>query len=98
MERIPFETPSGKPVIACIGEEFTEDEIVLMEQAVDELNITEDAPRYTVIIDKANRFSASGAKLPEGTFRVMLQGSWVEDKDLGPLVDRMDELKAEAYS
>jgi hypothetical protein len=33
--------------------------------------------------------------LAENTFRVRVQGDWVEDKDLGPLCDRMEELRAD---
>lgn len=98
MERIPFESPRGRPTIATIGEVFTEDEIVLMERAAEELNLTEDTPRYSVVIDRDNSFAANGSRLPENTFRVSVQGSWVEDKDLGPLVDRMEELRTELSS
>lgn len=98
MERIPFESPGGRPIIATIGEVFTEDEIILMEQAAEELNLAEDTPRYSVIIDRDNSFAANGSRLPVNTFRVSVQGSWVEDKDSGPLVDRMEELRTELSS
>jgi hypothetical protein len=98
MERAPFESPGGTPIIAAIGEVFTEDEIVLMERAAGELNLTEDTPRYSVVINRDNSFAANGSRLPENTFRVSLKGSWVEGKDLGPLVDRMEELRTELNS
>lgn len=98
MERIPFESPGGTPIISAIGEVFTEDEVVLMERAAEELNLTEDTPRYSVVIDIDNSFAANGSRLPENAFRVRVQGSWTEDKDLGPLVDRMEELRAEPSS
>ncbi len=98
MERIPFETPAGRPIIATIGEVFDEDEIVLMERATEELNLTEATPRYSLVIDRDNTFAANGTRLPANSFRVRVEGSWVEDKDLGPLVDRIEELKAETSS
>lgn len=98
MERIPSESPSGRPIIATIGEVFPEDEIVLMERAAEELNLTEDTPRYNIVIDRDNSFAANGSRLPENTFRVRVQGSWIKNKDLGSLVDRMEELRAESSS
>lgn len=98
MERMPFETPGGRPVIAHIGEVFSEDEIVLMDRAAEELNLTEATPRYSIVVDRTNVFAANGTRLPENTYRVTVEGSWVEDKDLGPLIDRMEDLKAEASS
>lgn len=98
MEIIPFETPGGSPVIACIGEVFDEDEIVLMDRAAEELNLTEPTPRYSIVVDRNNVFAANGTRLPANTFRVRVEGSWVEDKNLWPLVDRMQELRAEASS
>lgn len=96
MERIPFESLGGRPIIATIGEVFPEDEIVLMERAAEELNLTEVTPRYSLVIDRDNSFAANGTRLPANTFRVKVGGSWVEDKNLGPLVDRIEELKAES--
>jgi|GEM_PF-3827997 len=98
MERIPCESPGGRPIIAVIGEVFTEDEIVLMERAAAELNLTEPSPKYTVVIDRDNSFAANGSRLPENTFRVRVEGSWIEEKDLDPLFDRMEELRAEPSS
>lgn len=98
MERIPFESPGGRPIIATIGEVFSEDEVVLMERAAEELNLTEDTPKYSVVIDRDNSLAANGSRLPENTFRVKVQGSWVEEKKLCSLVDRIEELKAEPNS
>lgn len=98
MERIPFENPGGTPIISAIGEVFTEDEIILMERAAEELNLTEETPRYSVIIDRDDSFAANGTRLPANTFRVRVQGGWTEDKDLGPLLDRVEELRVETSS
>lgn len=92
---IPFETPGGRPVIAVIGEVFTADDIVLMERAAEELNLTEDQPRYQVVIDRDDMFAANGTRLPEDSFRVRLQGSWQEDKNIAPLWERIEELRSE---
>jgi hypothetical protein len=98
MERIAFESPGGRPIIATIGGVFREDEIVLMERAADELNIAEEVPRYRLVIESDSSFGANGRRLPRHSFRVKVQGSWVEDKDLGPLWDRVEELRAELGS
>lgn len=90
-----FESPGGTPIITAIGEVFDEQTIGFMRLAADELNFGLEQPRYSVTVGSDSSFAANGMRLPEGSYRVRIEGNWVEDKSLAELWERVDELKAD---
>jgi hypothetical protein len=88
-----FESPGGRPIIATIGEVFDRPTAALLQIAAGELNSGLPQPRYEVSVNHSNHFSATGARLPEGSLRVLVAGSWQADKNLNPLWTRTEELK-----
>lgn len=95
MEIDPLERIYGRPEIAATGLVFNIAQVAVMQRAADELNLTEEAKRFIVVLDPDAGFAPNGTRLPDDQVRVRLDGKWLDNKDASQFWDRVDEICAE---
>lgn len=82
--------------ICSIGTIFEEDKVPFLIMAADELNITEPTVKYEVNAGFGSFFSWRGNRLPEGTRRIIITGSWTKTgENLNEFFNRVNEIQAE---
>ncbi len=76
IDRDPFRTPSGRPIIAHIGEVVEKRNIIYLQLAAEELNERYGLERYTVEVPTAAEFGPQGTKLPGNLTMLKIAGAW----------------------